>query len=168
MTGLLGTTLRGLNSDSQCDLSEYWDQHYKGIREQRLKALKNSTTVYVGNLSFYTTEEQIHELFSKCGDVKRIVMGLDRVKMTPCGFCFVEYYTRTEAEHSMRFINGTRLDDRVIRTDWDTGFKEGRQYGRGKTGGQIRDEYRTDYDVGRGGFGKIIQMQKLNQQTMIY
>ena len=38
----------------------------------------------VGNLSFYTTEEQIYELFSKCaspedgGGVKRIIMGLDR------------------------------------------------------------------------------------------
>jgi RNA recognition motif-containing protein len=28
--------------------------------------LKDATTLYVGNLSFYTTEEQIHELFSKC------------------------------------------------------------------------------------------------------
>ncbi|XP_054025694.1 uncharacterized protein LOC104296347 isoform X1 [Dryobates pubescens] len=78
------------------------------------------------------------------------------------------YYTRAEAEHAMRFINGTRLDDRIIRTDWDAGFKEGRQYGRGKTGGQVRDEYRTDYDVGRGGFGKIIQMQKANHQPAIY
>lgn len=38
----------------------------------------------------------------------------------------------------MRFVNGTRLDDRIIRTDWDAGFKEGRQYGRGKTGGQVK------------------------------
>lgn len=38
----------------------------------------------------------------------------------------------------MRFINGTRLDDRIIRTDWDAGFKEGRQFGRGKSGGQVR------------------------------
>ena len=38
----------------------------------------------------------------------------------------------------MRFVNGTRLDDRIIRTDWDAGFKEGRQYGRGKSGGQVR------------------------------
>lgn len=37
----------------------------------------------------------------------------------------------------MRYINGTRLDDRIIRTDWDVGFREGRQYGRGKTGGQV-------------------------------
>ena len=33
---------------------------------------------------------------------------------------------------------------------------------------QVRDEYRTDYDVGRGGFGKIIQMQKANHQPAIY
>jgi hypothetical protein len=37
------------------------------------------------------------------------------------------------------------------------GFEEGRQFGRGKSGGQVRDEYRTDYDVGRGGYGKLVQ-----------
>lgn len=36
-----------------------------------------------------------------------------------------------------RYVNGTRLDDRIVRTDWDAGFIEGRQYGRGKTGGQV-------------------------------
>ena len=58
-----------------------------------------------------------------------------------------------------RYINGTRLDDRIVRTDWDAGFKEGRQYGRGKSGGQVRDEYRTDYDEGRGGYGKLVQVK---------
>lgn len=29
------------------------------------------------------------------------------------------------------------MDDRIVRTDWDAGFIEGRQYGRGKTGGQV-------------------------------
>lgn len=43
-----------------------------------------TSSLQVGNLSFYTTEEQIYELFSKCaspedgGGVKRIIMGLDR------------------------------------------------------------------------------------------
>lgn len=58
----------------------------------------------------------------------------DLVVLTECP----RYYTRADAEHAMRFINGTRLDDRIIRTDWDAGFKEGRQYGRGKTGGQVK------------------------------
>lgn len=35
------------------------------------------------------------------------------------------------------YISGTRLDDRIIRGDWDAGFVEGRQYGRGRSGGQV-------------------------------
>ena len=66
------------------------------------------------------------------------------------------YYSRADAENAMRYINGTRLDDRIIRTDWEgkcdgiylfsdlgaldfyrkAGFQEGRQYGRGRSGGQ--------------------------------
>ncbi|KAF2646323.1 RNA-binding domain-containing protein [Massarina eburnea CBS 473.64] len=116
--------------------------------------LKDATTLYVGNLSFYTTEEQIHELFSKCGEIKRLVMGLDRFQKTPCGFCFVEYYSHQDALDCMKYIGGTKLDERVIRTDLDEGFAEGRQYGRGKSGGQVRDEYRNEFDPGRGGFGR--------------
>ena len=56
----------------------------------------------------------------------------------------------------MKFINGTKLDDRVLRTDWDAGFEEGRQFGRGRNGGQVRDEYRQDYDPDRGGFGHLL------------
>ncbi|EDV48652.1 nuclear cap-binding protein subunit 2 [Drosophila erecta] len=146
------------------ELSSYRDQHFKGSRSEQERSLRGSCTLYVGNLSFYTTEEQIHELFSRCGDVRVIVMGLDKYKKTPCGFCFVEYYVRAEAEAAMRFVNGTRLDDRLIRVDWDAGFIEGRQYGRGKTGGQVRDEYRTDYDAGRGGYGKLLS-QKIAPNT---
>lgn len=127
----------------------------QGSRDEQEKLLHDSTTLYIGNLSFYTTEEQIYELFGKCGEIKRVVVGLDRVRKTPCGFCFVEYHTKKDALNAMRYVNGTRLDDRIIRTDWDTGFIEGRQYGRGKSGGQVRDEYRTDYDAGRGGYGSL-------------
>ncbi|VDQ17525.1 unnamed protein product, partial [Trichobilharzia regenti] len=101
------------------------------------QCLKESTTLYVGNLSFYTREEQIWELFSRAGEIKRVIMGLHRFSKTPCGFCFVEYCTREGAEVAMRYINKTRLDDRIIRTDWDAGFEEGRQYGRGRSGGQV-------------------------------
>jgi nuclear cap-binding protein subunit 2 len=119
--------------------------------------LKDATTLYVGNLSFYTTEEQIHELFSKCGEIKRLIMGLDRFQKTPCGFCFVEYYTHQDALDCLKYIGGTKLDERIIRTDLDEGFNEGRQYGRGKSGGQVRDEYREEFDPGRGGYGRAIK-----------
>jgi nuclear cap-binding protein subunit 2 len=114
--------------------------------------------------SFYTTEEQIHELFAKCGEIKRLIMGLDRFNKTPCGFCFVEYYTHQDALDCMKYIGGTKLDERIIRTDLDPGFQEGRQYGRGKSGGQVRDEYREEYDEGRGGLGRAIQAERLKEE----
>ena len=100
--------LQGKMSQSSVDLSSYRDQHFKGSRNDQERLLRTSTTMYVGNLSFFTTEEQLYELFGKCGDVKRIIMGLDKFKRTPCGFCFVEYYTREESENAQRYINGTR------------------------------------------------------------
>ncbi|OZC08119.1 hypothetical protein X798_04912 [Onchocerca flexuosa] len=123
--------------DDASVLGPYRDQRFKGTLREQEKLLLTSKTLYVGNLSYYTTEEQTYELFSRAGDIKRIIMGIDRFKKTPCGFCFVEYYLREDAEDAMRCINGTRLDDRIIRTDWDAGFVEGRQYGRGKHGGQV-------------------------------
>ncbi|XRM44418.1 nuclear cap binding complex subunit, variant 2 [Aspergillus tubingensis] len=90
----------------------------------------------------------------RCGEIKRLVMGLDRYNKTPCGFCFVEYYTHQDALDCLKYIGGTKLDERIIRTDLDPGFEEGRQYGRGKSGGQVRDEYREEYDPGRGGYGR--------------
>lgn len=119
-----------------------------------LEALKNTSTLYIGNLSFYTTEDQIYELFSKAGHVKKIVMGLDRFNKTPCGFTFVEYETPEEALFGLRYLNQTKLDDRTLQIDLDPGFVEGRQFGRGKSGGQVQDENREYYDAGRGGYGK--------------
>ncbi|KAJ2004581.1 nuclear cap binding complex subunit, partial [Coemansia sp. S85] len=122
--------------------STYKDHQYQGSTEQWSTDLARTTTLYVGNLSFYTTEEQLYEIFSKAGEIKRIIMGLSRNDKTPCGFCFVEYYTHENALECMKYVNGTKLDDRIVRTDLDPGFKEGRQFGRGRSGGQVRDEYR--------------------------
>ncbi|CAG9462842.1 unnamed protein product [Pedinophyceae sp. YPF-701] len=139
--------------------SDYVDRTFLrngGTSEEYFKLLSESTTVYVGNLSFFTTEDQIHEVFARAGDIRRIIMGLHRDNLTPCGFCFVLFYTRQDAEAAVRYVNGTMVDGRVIRVDFDWGFQEGRQYGRGKTGGQVRDDVRTDYDADRGGYGRAI------------
>ncbi|KAG2078102.1 RNA-binding domain-containing protein [Suillus decipiens] len=148
--------------------SNYKDSQSRIERAKQNDLLSKSTTLYIGNLSFYTTEEQIYELFTKCaspedgGGIKRIIMGLDRNTRTPCGFCFVEYYTHGEALASMKYVSGTKLDERIIRCDLDLGYKEGRQFGRGKSGGQVRDEHRQDYDPGRGGWGA--QAQRLEAE----
>ena len=106
--------------------------------------LRTSTTLYVGNLSFFTLESQLLEFFSSCGYVVNLIMGLNRVKMQPCGFCFVEYSTRQEATLAVNLLNRSVLDGRVIRVDWDYGFEPHRQFGRGRTGGQVRDEVRQN------------------------
>ncbi len=133
-----------------------WDRKYYNNFEDQLKALKNSRTVYVGNLSFFTTEAQLLETFSVVGPVKRIIMGLNMITKTPCGFCFVEYYTLEHTAAALKYVSDTVCDDRVIRCDADGGFKPGRQFGRGRSGGQIRDERRTDIDPARGGVVPIL------------
>jgi nuclear cap-binding protein subunit 2 len=132
--------------------------------EEKAKKLAASSTLYVGNLTFYTTEEQLWELFSKVGEISRIIMGLNMESKQQCGFCFVEYNTHNEAANCMRFINGTKLDDRIIRIDWDPGFVEGREYGRGMGGNQRRDQYRNDFDPGRGGYGLAAQMELMKKR----
>ncbi|KAJ9475421.1 Nuclear cap-binding protein subunit 2 [Pseudozyma hubeiensis] len=139
--------------------SSYRDSRSSSSKHEQQQALRATSTLYLGNLSFYTTEEQIYEVFGRVssvstgGGIKRIIMGLDRNTKTPCGFAFVEFYTHAEAVDCMRYVSGSKVDERVIRCDLDPGYKEGRQYGRGRSGGQVRDEYRQEYDAGRGGWG---------------
>uniref|UniRef100_A0A8C9DSY7 Nuclear cap-binding protein subunit 2 n=1 Tax=Prolemur simus TaxID=1328070 RepID=A0A8C9DSY7_PROSS len=123
------TAAKILCSDSSLELSKHWDQQLNGDNNECGKLLRGSSTLYVGNFSFYTTEEQINELFSRCGDVRNIFMGLDKIKKTACSFCFIEYYNRVDAENAMWFFHLCCLDDHIICTDWDLGFREGQQFG---------------------------------------
>jgi RNA recognition motif-containing protein len=86
----------------------------------------------------HDTPPQVYELFGKVGSVKNVIMGLDRNTKTPCGFCFVTYWTRKDALAAVKYLNGTKLDNRQLRVDIDYGFEEGRQFGRGRSGGQVR------------------------------
>lgn len=133
--------------------STYFDKQFDGTWEEYTQALRESTTVYVGNLAYVTKEEQIYAFFSNVAPVKNVIMGLDRNAKTPCGFCFVQFYSRDDTECAVKYLSGSTLDDRDIRIDFDWGFREGRQYGRGKSGAQVRDELREYFDEGRGGYG---------------
>lgn len=64
-------------------------------------------------------------------------MGINRYSQEPCGFCFVEYFERAHALEAIKYISATHLDNRIIRCDIDYGFEEGRQFGRGNSGGQV-------------------------------
>ena len=127
----------------------YMDRQFFSKFEDQVAALRGSKIVYVGNLSFYTSEAQIIASFQRAGPVRRVIMGLNRHTRTPCGFCFVEYFTNEAALDCIAHVSGTTLDDRVIRCELDFGFREGRQFGRGASGGQVRDDRRMVYDAGR-------------------
>ncbi|GAU27114.1 hypothetical protein TSUD_104230 [Trifolium subterraneum] len=152
-------------------ISAYRDRRFPGNQEEFEHALITSTTVYVGNMSFYTTEEQIYELFSRAGEIKKIIMGLDKNTKTPCGVdmsvpasCPVSgavsvlnrYYSREDTEDACKYISGTILDDRPIRVDFDWGFQDGRQWGRGRSGGQKELEVQRHLvDYGTGSLGSF-------------
>ena len=76
-------------------------------------------------------------------------MGLDRFQKSPCGFAFVEYSSRADALDAVAFLSGSKLDGKVIRVELDAGFKPGREYGRGASGGQVRDDRRGTIDPKR-------------------
>ena len=67
-------------------------------------------------------------------------LSRDRYKKTPCGFALVEYRRRIDALAAVAHLTGTMLDGLPIRVELDAGFKPGREYGRGQSGGQVRDE----------------------------
>ena len=52
--------------------SLYTDRKYDGGQRRWQEAIEESTPLYIGNLSFYTTEEQLYALFGKVGEVKRV------------------------------------------------------------------------------------------------
>eukprot|EP00470_Lotharella_oceanica_P005272 CAMPEP_0170167832 /NCGR_PEP_ID=MMETSP0040_2-20121228/1115_1 /TAXON_ID=641309 /ORGANISM="Lotharella oceanica, Strain CCMP622" /LENGTH=191 /DNA_ID=CAMNT_0010405963 /DNA_START=17 /DNA_END=592 /DNA_ORIENTATION=- len=118
----------------------YQDTRFKGSQEDMIRLKSISTTTYVGNIAYTTREEQIFELFGKVGLVKRVVMGVDRRNKTPCGFCFVEFFERKDCMTAIECLTGSKLDGQIIRCEIDHGFENGRQFGRGKGGGQVRHE----------------------------
>ena len=131
----------------------YWDRRTFPTYDDAKNALEGSDTVYIGNLTFYSTESQISAFFSSCGEVRAIKMGLNRMSRTPCGFAFVQYFTHEAAQLAVDILNGSKFDERIIKVEMDPGYKDGRQWGRGKTGGQASDDNRSKFDSGRGGWG---------------
>ena len=71
-------------------------------------------TIYVGNLPFETTEEEIRNLVSKHGKVERVSISRDSVTGRARGFAFVEMPDDTEAERAIHALNGTTLASRQL------------------------------------------------------
>ena len=118
----------------------YWDRHHFTSLDEQIEKLRGSCTVYVGNISFYTADWQIAELFACCGPVKKVRMGLNRFTKKPCGFCFVEFFAPEAALRCISLMSGTTVDGQKVRCELDPGWVPGREFGRGNAGGQVRDD----------------------------
>lgn len=82
-------------------------------------------------------------------------MGLNKYTSEPCGFCFIKYDTHYEALDAVALCHNMEIDEKIITVKLDAGYRTNRRYGRGETGGQVRDDRRTYYDKQRGGEPKV-------------
>lgn len=73
--------------------------------------------LYVGNLSYDTTEDKLKEAFSEAGTVESCDVITDRATQRSKGFGFVEMSTEEEAKKAIEMFNGKDLDGRTIRVD---------------------------------------------------
>ena len=71
--------------------------------------------VYVGNLSFDTTQDGLRELFEAHGQVATIDVITDRDTGRPRGFAFVEMMTEEGANAAMGALNGQEMDGRALK-----------------------------------------------------
>ena len=70
--------------------------------------------VYVGNMSFDTTEERLQELFGAHGQVVSVNVITDRATGRPRGFAFVEMATDEAAQAAIAALNGQQVDGRQL------------------------------------------------------
>ena len=73
--------------------------------------------LYVGNLSFNTTEDDLRTLFSQAGTVTSVALIMDRDSGQSKGFAFIEMSTQAEAEAAIKQFNGYSLANRELKVN---------------------------------------------------
>ena len=102
-----------------------------------------STKLYVGNLAFQTTSEELQQLFAGAGTVESASVVEDRMTGRSRGFAFVEMATKEEAAAAIEQLNGKELGGRALKVN-EAKPRENRAGGGGGRGG---------FGGSRGGFG---------------
>jgi RNA recognition motif-containing protein len=101
--------------------------------------------IYVGNMSFKTTEDTLRDLFGAHGTVDEVAVVNDRETGRPRGFAFVTMSNDDEARAAIEAINGQEFEGRTLNVNEARPKTEGGGGGRGGFGG--------GGGGGRGGFG---------------
>src|ERR1700691_3919155 len=106
-----------------------------------------SNKLFVGNLSFNTTENDLNDAFAAHGTVTETNLMMDRMSGRPRGFGFVTMSTAEEAQKAIAALNGAQLDGRALTVNVARP-REDRPPGGGGGGGGGRREF------GGGGGGR--------------
>lgn len=103
--------------------------------------------LYVGNLPYTTTEDELREMFAQAGTVESVVIIKDRDTGSSKGFAFVEMSSQTEAQNAINTLNGQKIGNRELRVNAARPREErGDSFGGGRGGG-------GGYGGGGGGYG---------------
>ena len=92
-----------------------------------------SKKIYVGNLSFQTTEDQIRDLFAEYGEVESVAFITDRDTGRFRGFCFVEMET-SEANAAINALDSLEMNGRTLKVN-EAKPREERSGGNNQRGG---------------------------------
>lgn len=106
--------------------------------------------LYVGNLPFDTTEDQLHELFAAHGQIVNVKLITDQDTGRSRGFGFVEMSTEQEAQAAIEKMNKAKVGERELTVN-EAKPKAERSGGGGGRGGYGGG--RGGYGGGRGGYG---------------
>ena len=93
-----------------------------------------ATKIYVGNLSYDTTEDQIRKAFSEMGSLGSVSLVKDRDTRRSKGFAFVEMEDKGEAQNAIDQLDGTQVDGRAMKVN-EARPREDRGSSRGGFGG---------------------------------
>jgi cold-inducible RNA-binding protein len=91
--------------------------------------------LYVGNLTYGTTEADLQTLFAASGTVKSVQIIKDRDSGQSKGFGFVEMTTQEEAQNAIKALNGKEVDGRALTVNLAKPREERGGGGRGGRGG---------------------------------
>lgn len=73
--------------------------------------------VYVGNLSYQTTDDDLRALFAQAGTVASVAVIKDRDSGASKGFGFVEMTTQAEAQNAIKMLDNYQLGDRALKVN---------------------------------------------------
>jgi len=90
--------------------------------------------LYVGNLSFETTENDLQDLFEQHGQVSEVTLMMDRMTGKSRGFAFVTMNDKAQADAAMAALNGKDLNGRALNVN-EARPREDRKGGGGGGGG---------------------------------